>query len=40
MRHYYDDAYWDARRDRLVRLRSGFAWGTFFAGIIIGAILF
>ncbi|MEL6112133.1 MAG: hypothetical protein AAFR20_04945 [Pseudomonadota bacterium] len=36
---YYEDR-WDRRFEHVVRNRTGFAWGTFFAGLIIGAILF
>ena len=40
MRSRYDDYYWDARIERALRGRSGFAWGTFLVGIIIGGMLF
>ena len=36
---YYEDQ-WDRRFEHVVRNRTGFAWGTFFASLIIGAILF
>ncbi len=40
MRYRYEDSYWDARFDRALKARSGFAWGTFILGLIIGGILF
>jgi hypothetical protein len=39
-RSRYDDRYWESRLDRLVRGRSGFAWGAFFIGFILGGIIF
>lgn len=39
-RSRYDDHYWESRLDRLVRGRSGFAWGAFFIGFILGGIIF
>jgi len=41
MRHSrYDDRYWEHRLDRAVRGGSGFAWGAFFIGFILGGIIF
>ncbi|MEM9706768.1 MAG: hypothetical protein AAF850_11910 [Pseudomonadota bacterium] len=41
-RDFYHRRYadWDQRFERAVRARSGFAWGTFFIGALVGAILF
>ncbi|MEL7486293.1 MAG: hypothetical protein AAGJ87_03635 [Pseudomonadota bacterium] len=38
----YDDqdAYWDRRLRNAMRGREGFAWGAFFVGFILGAIIF
>ena len=36
----YDDRYWENRLDRALRGRTGFAWGAFFIGFIIGGIIF
>ncbi len=36
----YEDHYWDTRIERALRSRGGFAWGTFFLGLIVGGILF
>ena len=36
----YDDCRWEHRLDRAVRGRAGFAWGAFFLGFILGAIIF
>lgn len=40
MRHRYEDDYLEARLNRALRSREGISWGTFFVGLIIGAILF
>lgn len=40
MRYRYEDSYWEDRIERAVRGRSGFAWGTFLVGMIIGGMLF
>ncbi len=40
MRERYETDYWDERMDRALRSRTGFAWGTFFFGMLVGAILF
>lgn len=39
---YYrrSDDYWDARLREAVSKRSGFAWGAFFLGFILGGIIF
>jgi len=38
----YDDteAYWDRRLRNATCGRTGFAWGAFFIGLIIGGIIF
>ncbi len=36
----YDDRYWEQRLNQTLRGRSGFAWGAFFIGFIIGGIIF
>ncbi|MEM9169248.1 MAG: hypothetical protein AAGC56_06300 [Pseudomonadota bacterium] len=38
----YDDLErdWDRRMNGMVRTRSGFAWGAFFVGFLVGAIIF
>ena len=36
----YDDRYWEQRLNQSLRGRSGFAWGAFFIGFIIGGIIF
>lgn len=39
-RSRYDDRYWESRFDRALRGRTGFAWGAFFIGFILGGIIF
>lgn len=39
-RRQTSDAYWEQRLHRSVSGRSGFAWGAFFIGFILGGIIF
>ncbi|WP_425409039.1 hypothetical protein [Hyphococcus sp.] len=39
-RYRSDYRYWEDRLDRTLRGRSGFAWGAFFIGVIIGGVIF
>jgi len=36
----YDDRDWERRAFTVLRSRSGFAWGAFFLGFILGGIIF
>ncbi len=39
-RYRYDDRNWEQRFTSSLRGRSGFAWGAFFIGFILGGIIF
>ncbi|MFQ5563524.1 MAG: hypothetical protein ACE5FO_08135 [Parvularculaceae bacterium] len=39
-RYQDQDAYWERRFNRALCGRSGFAWGAFFIGFILGGIIF
>jgi len=39
-RSRYDDRYWEHRLERALQGRSGFAWGAFFIGFVLGGIIF
>ncbi|MEM8937671.1 MAG: hypothetical protein AAGC77_14835 [Pseudomonadota bacterium] len=37
---HYEDRYWNYRLERALSRRSGFAWGTFLVGFVLGGIIF
>lgn len=39
-RSRYEDSRWENRLERSMRGRTGFAWGAFFVGFILGGIIF
>jgi hypothetical protein len=39
-RYRYEDRDWEQRFSHAMRGRTGFAWGAFFIGFILGGIIF